>query len=74
MAKQHFDAIILNPAKYELGTDGRYIFWGHIYADSKKRWRDGTEIRTSLVQKEFEVDGEKYIQTLNTIYKVGKVV
>lgn len=72
MAEQYFDAIILNPVAMEIGR-GR-VYWGHIYSDGKKRWPDGTDIRTSLVEKEFEVDGRRYIKTMNTIYKVGKVV
>lgn len=73
MARQHFDAILLNPQKWEI-TEGRFVYLGNIYRDKKKRWTDGVDIRTSFVEKEFEVDGRQYIKTMNTIYKVGKVV
>lgn len=43
------------------------VVYGEIYEDSRKRWPDGTVVRTSLVK---EVKGDIVI-TQNTTYKVG---
>lgn len=42
------------------------VVYGKIYEDSRKRWPDGTRVRTSLVK---EVKGDIVI-TRNTTYKV----
>ncbi|MDC9589685.1 hypothetical protein PSI23_10345 [Xenorhabdus sp. XENO-10] len=48
----------------------RALAFGKIFNDSKKRFNDGDEIRTSLVRnaKTYKTDG--YIKTQNSIYKL----
>ncbi len=55
-----------------VGTKGEYVYWGYIYNDKRKRFRNGDNVRTSLVDREEEIDGERYIITQNSVYKVKK--
>lgn len=48
------------------------IYWGNIHGDKKGRFRDGTFIHTSNVLEEFDCMGDRYIQTLNSLYKLGE--
>lgn len=58
----------------EYGPNLGYVYWGNIFNDRQvggnHPFSDGRNIRTSLVRKEEEVDGVRYIHTLNTVYKV----
>lgn len=46
--------------------DGSVVLHGEIYNDTKKRFKDGTHIRTSRLRCiDFEVDEA---ETMNTIY------
>lgn len=47
-----------------------YIIWGYCFKDEKKRFRDGTYIRTSLIVE--EGPEMAWVQTLNTRYELGK--
>lgn len=51
-------------------TDDQYFATGFVYNDSRSLFLDGDSVRTSLVKDVFEVDGEVFIETRNTIYRV----
>lgn len=49
------------------------VFIGEIYGDVKKKFKDGDQIRTSLVVDKHEEKDENgfvrhYVQTLNSVY------
>lgn len=49
---------------------GKYLYWGHIFNDVKKRWPDGYLIHTSyVVKEEHDVEGIT-IHTLNSTYRL----
>lgn len=50
--------------------EGHTVAHGHIYNDSRGIFRDGDPVRTSTVKQVVEFDGEIYIETRNTMYKV----
>lgn len=68
MTELYYDAI-LEDAQYAQIGDYK-VAYGKVYEDKKRRFNDGEGVRTSVIQKEFEVDGVKYIKTLNTTYKL----
>lgn len=43
---------------------------GFIYNDSRGIFYDGDPVRTSTVVRVFSVDGQQFIETRNTIYKI----
>ncbi len=49
------------------------IIWGHVFEDSKDRFRDGTRIHTSHIKTPPEqwVEGA-IVETLNSTYLLGK--
>lgn len=49
----------------------RKIFWGYIYDDVRKRFRDGTYIHTSFCPSP-QARGGDTISTLNSTYLLGK--
>lgn len=49
---------------------GSTVAHGHIFNDSRGIFQDGDRVRTSAVKRVVEVDGEVYIETRNTMYKV----
>jgi hypothetical protein len=49
---------------------GSTVAHGHIYNDSRGIFRDGDRVRTSTVKRIVEIDGELYIETRNTMYKL----
>lgn len=49
---------------------GSTVAHGYIYNDSRGIFYDGSPVRTSAVKQVVEVDGELYIETRNTMYKV----
>lgn len=49
---------------------GHTVAHGLIYNDSRGIFRDGEPVRTSTVKQIVEIDGELYIETRNTMYKV----
>ncbi|ATN92803.1 hypothetical protein QGX11_gp040 [Pseudomonas phage PPSC2] len=49
---------------------GHTVAHGHIYNDSRGIFLDGDRVRTSTVKQVVEVDGELYIETRNTMYKI----
>lgn len=53
--------------KEEFGDN--FIIWGCLYNDPNKRWRDGTQIHTSIVQKMDVKAG--VVETMNTLYTLG---
>lgn len=55
-------------------VDPRGVYWGLIYNDSKKRYKDGVQVHTSLVQSVEELEGgeSSLIHTLNSIYLIRK--
>lgn len=48
------------------------IAYGKIFNDSKQRFVDGTEVRTSTIGDIVEVNGKSYIQTRNTTYLMSE--
>lgn len=54
----------------DLMFPGHTVAHGHIYNDSRGIFRDGEPVRTSTVKQVVEIDGEKYIETRNTMYKL----
>lgn len=51
-------------------SDGNVVIEGHLYNDRRKRWNDGTHIRTSALQSvNFETG---VVVTLNTKYNLEK--
>lgn len=72
---QQYDAELLNPQKHTF-PNGKSVYTGQIYNDRHTHglhpFRDGNSVRTSFVEAEFEVNGEKFIETMNTTYKVIK--
>lgn len=56
--------IIKNAVRF--GSDNLYCVVGNLYQDSKNRWYDGVEIRTSQVVRE---EGN-LIYTRNSVYMV----
>ncbi|WKV20475.1 hypothetical protein 16Q_082 [Pseudomonas phage 16Q] len=61
MVFDHFDDIMF---------EGHTVAHGFIYNDSRGIFLDGEPVRTSTVKQVVEVDGELYIETRNTMYKV----
>lgn len=49
---------------------GHTVAHGYIYNDSRGIFRDGDPVRTSTVKQIIEVDGETYIETRNTMYRL----
>ena len=49
---------------------GHTVVHGLIYNDSRGIFRDGDRVRTSTVKQIVEIDGELYIETRNTMYKL----
>lgn len=49
---------------------GHTVARGFIYNDSRGIFCDGDPVRTSTVVNIYEVDGTRYIETRNTIYKI----
>ncbi|CDM90234.1 hypothetical protein [Xenorhabdus bovienii] len=60
--------------QYVFSIDGDARATGYIFNDSKNRFKDGTEIRTSQVLnfESYETDG--YITTQNSIYKIREPI
>lgn len=48
------------------------VFWGYVYGDVKKRFRDGAVIHTSSVVNVDEYDDCFIVTTLNSVYKMAK--
>lgn len=61
------DAILKEAAVVGAGL-GKRVAIGRIYEDVKRRWPDGTHIRTSTIVDGPDADG--VIQTLNTSYRL----
>lgn len=49
---------------------GHTVAHGYIFNDSRGIFRDGDTVRTSTVVRMFSVDGEHFIETRNTIYRL----
>lgn len=49
---------------------GSTVAHGYIYNDSRGLFEDGEPVRTSAVKQMFSVDGEHFIETRNTIYRL----
>lgn len=49
---------------------GHTVAHGNIYNDSRGIFRDGDPVRTSTVKQMFSVNGEHFIETRNTIYRL----
>lgn len=49
---------------------GSTVAHGYIYNDSRGIFCDGDRVRTSTVKQIVEIDGETYIETRNTMYKL----
>ncbi|PHM45917.1 hypothetical protein Xmau_00308 [Xenorhabdus mauleonii] len=52
------------------GSNGKAIAYGKIFNDIKKRFSDGTEIKTSLITNPETYKTDGYIKTQNSIYKI----
>ena len=61
---------LLKNWKIEPYWDGNIVIYGEIYNDTKKRFADGSHIRTSRVEK---IDfGLGIVETKNSIYNLEK--
>ena len=60
--------ILMNWNIWARGND--YILVGEIYNDGKRRFRDGTSIRTSPIREINFTEG--YADTMNTRYVLGR--
>ncbi len=49
---------------------GSTVAHGFIYNDSRGIFLDGDRVRTSTVKQIVEIDGDTYIETRNTMYKL----
>lgn len=49
---------------------GSVVAHGYVYNDSRYIFSDGDAVRTSTVKQIVEIDGEIYIETRNTMYKL----
>lgn len=49
---------------------GETVAHGRIYNDSRYLFADGERVRTSVVKRIVEIDGEVYIETRNTMYRL----
>lgn len=49
---------------------GSTVAHGYVYNDSRGIFLDGDRVRTSAVKQVVEIDGEMYIETRNTMYKL----
>ncbi|MBD2799522.1 hypothetical protein ID854_03360 [Xenorhabdus sp. M] len=49
------------------------IAYGKVFNDSRKKFKDGVEIMTSLVTNADTYQTDGYIKTQNSIYKIRKV-
>lgn len=54
----------------------RFVLIGAIYDDKKKRWIDGSVVRTSVVKEVFVTKGVspyeyQYVRTRNSVYKLS---
>ncbi|WP_038215049.1 hypothetical protein [Xenorhabdus bovienii] len=52
------------------GKDGKGVAFGKVFNDKRKKFKDGKEIITTLVQnvETYKTDG--YIKTKNSVYKI----
>lgn len=48
------------------------VIIGNLFDDPRSRWEEGTPIHTSRVVREYEDAGRAHVETLNTIYELGK--
>lgn len=49
---------------------GHTVAHGFVYNDSRGIFNDGCPVRTSTVVRIFSVEGEQFIETRNTIYRL----
>lgn len=49
---------------------GDTVAHGHIYNDNRGIFLDGDKVRTSTVKEIFELNGETFIETRNTLYRL----
>jgi hypothetical protein len=57
------------PADHDM-FPGSTVAHGNIYNDSRGIFLDGDRVRTSTVKQVVDIDGETYIETRNTMYKL----
>ncbi len=50
--------------------DGGHYARGKIYEDGRGIFLDGEILRTSVIKNIYEVDGEIFIETRNTVYHI----
>ena len=63
---KHIDAELHSRLKPEVG----YRFYGAIFNDKKLRFVDGCPIATSTVLEVIEEQGNTFIKTKNSTYKI----
>lgn len=63
------DRAFAGPAEDDEDIRVKFGF-GYIYEDPARRWPDGSNMRTSMIQDVYEDLG--YIVTRNSIYKLGE--
>lgn len=62
----------LKEAAFVMVREGVYVVIANIYKDTRKRFEDGEQIRTSVVMSVHEGrDSTLYIKTLNSCYKLA---
>lgn len=49
---------------------GHTVAHGNVFNDSRGIFPDGERVRTSTIVRIFNVDGDDYIETRNTLYKM----
>lgn len=51
-------------------ASGEEYAYGLIFNDSRHLFLDNTDVRTSMIVDKYEIDGVKYVETRNTLYKL----
>ncbi|MDE1479353.1 hypothetical protein KKJ13_18205 [Xenorhabdus bovienii] len=52
------------------GENGKGIAFGKVFNDSRKKFTDGVEIITTLVNNVETYESDGYIKTQNSVYKI----
>lgn len=64
-----FTAEMVFESIYAIGVD-TFVATGYIYNDSRNLFPDGSPVRTSPIKDVYAQDGQQYIETRNTMYKI----
>ena len=64
------DMILLGIGEFPAEMNGGSYARGRIFNDSRGIFLDGEVVRTSTIKDQFELNGVRYIETRNTLYKL----